>query len=197
MKINSKKTDSVKYQEILDAAAKVFKKKGYHHANISDIADEVSMQKGSLYHYIKCKEDLLYDIFISSMEHYMKVFNEITASGQPSDIMLEKAMIAHMDPGEQRFNRFYVGIYEFQCLTGDNKQVARNYLIKYQNMWLNIIEKGKQEGIFSPDLDGEITLLTVFGMCNWTLRWFKLDGKYSKKDLGQMFCQKILNGIRI
>lgn len=190
------KTDSVKYQEILDAAAKIFKKKGYYHANISDIASQVAMQKGSLYHYIKSKEDLLYHIFLSSMEHYMKVFDQIIVSDQPSDLKLQEAIIAHMDPGDKQFNRFYVGIHEFQSLTGENRQIARNYLIKYQNMWLDILEKGKQEGIFSKNLDSKVSLLAIFGMCNWSLRWFQFEGKYSRKDLGEMFCKRILNGIK-
>jgi iron-sulfur cluster repair protein YtfE (RIC family) len=47
-------------EEIIAAAAKVFRTKGYHAATVQDIADEVGILKGSLYHHVKSKEDLLY-----------------------------------------------------------------------------------------------------------------------------------------
>ena len=47
-------------KEIIAAAAKLFKEKGYHATTIQDVADEVGMLKGSLYYHIKSKEELLY-----------------------------------------------------------------------------------------------------------------------------------------
>src|SRR4030095_6756503 len=47
-------------EAIIAAAASVFRTKGYHAATVQDIADEVGILKGSLYHHVKSKEDLLY-----------------------------------------------------------------------------------------------------------------------------------------
>ncbi|HSX79322.1 MAG TPA: helix-turn-helix domain-containing protein, partial [Candidatus Saccharimonadia bacterium] len=47
-------------QEIIAAAAKVFKEKGYHAATTRDIAAEVGIQQATLYYYISSKEELLY-----------------------------------------------------------------------------------------------------------------------------------------
>src|SRR3954467_8481496 len=46
--------------EVLDAAARVFARRGYADASVQDVADELGILKGSLYHYIKMKEDLLF-----------------------------------------------------------------------------------------------------------------------------------------
>ena len=45
---------------MLDAAARVFARRGYADASVQDVADELGILKGSLYHYIKMKEDLLF-----------------------------------------------------------------------------------------------------------------------------------------
>src|SRR4051795_7441902 len=47
-------------EEVLDAAARVFARRGYSDASVQDVADELGILKGSLYHYIATKEDLLY-----------------------------------------------------------------------------------------------------------------------------------------
>ncbi len=51
---------SKREQEIIAAAAKVFKEKGYHAATTRDIAAEVGIQQATLYYYISSKEELLY-----------------------------------------------------------------------------------------------------------------------------------------
>jgi AcrR family transcriptional regulator len=52
--------------EIIAAAAKMFQTTGYHAATVQDIADAVGILKGSLYHHVKSKEDLLYLIVLTS-----------------------------------------------------------------------------------------------------------------------------------
>ena len=37
--------------DILDAAAQIFRQKGYHAASMQDIAEAVNLQKASLYHH--------------------------------------------------------------------------------------------------------------------------------------------------
>lgn len=49
-------------REIMDAAAAVFAKKGYHAATTRDIADSLGMQPGSLYYYFESKEAALEEI---------------------------------------------------------------------------------------------------------------------------------------
>ena len=60
VKVTKKSTE--KFMKIVDAAAKIFREKGYKEATLEDIADEVGILKGSLYYYIDKKEDLLYAV---------------------------------------------------------------------------------------------------------------------------------------
>jgi len=50
-------------QEIIRAASKVFTEKGYHQATIRDICKASGLGPGSLYNYIKKKEDILYLVY--------------------------------------------------------------------------------------------------------------------------------------
>ena len=47
-------------REVLDVAARLFHERGYADTSVQDIADELGILKGSLYHYIEVKEDLLF-----------------------------------------------------------------------------------------------------------------------------------------
>jgi AcrR family transcriptional regulator len=41
--------------DILDAAAQVFRQKGFHGSSMADIAEAVKLQKASLYHHVSSK----------------------------------------------------------------------------------------------------------------------------------------------
>ena len=191
-----RRTDNQRFKDILDVAARVFRKKGYHHANMSDIAKEVGLQKGSLYHYISSKEELLYEIVMYSLDLYIKPLSEILTSNEKSDISLKKAIIAHMHPMDLQFDMVYVFINERHNLSDKYRVEADRQTEIYRKMWLDILEKGKMEGIFNPALNSKITWLSIIGTCNWTLRWYDTKGKYTTIQLGEIYAQNILNGIK-
>ena len=61
------------------AAAKVFYERGYSAATVQDIADELGILKGSLYHYIKTKEDLLFRVFEQVHKEVEAILEEVLA----------------------------------------------------------------------------------------------------------------------
>ncbi|TMB93057.1 MAG: TetR/AcrR family transcriptional regulator [Chloroflexi bacterium] len=90
--------------EILAAAARIFREKGYHGASIRDIADSVGLLKGSLYHYIRSKEELLARLFDGALEGTVRELETIAArEATPSDRLREmvktyvRAVTANLD----------------------------------------------------------------------------------------------------
>ena len=68
----SKKKSSKKYYRIIDAATKIFARKGFYHAKISEIAREADVADGTIYIYFESKDDILISLF----EEQMKVVLE-------------------------------------------------------------------------------------------------------------------------
>jgi AcrR family transcriptional regulator len=62
IKINAKKSDAIenKHRQIVEGAAEVFIRKGYHPTSIREISDAAGMSMGQLYHYISTKDDVLF-----------------------------------------------------------------------------------------------------------------------------------------
>src|SRR5215212_6267334 len=54
-------------EQVYAAALRLFREKGYHGTSMQDIAEAVGLYKGSLYHYIGGKEDLLIQAFERAM----------------------------------------------------------------------------------------------------------------------------------
>src|ERR1700761_228 len=66
-------------REIIDAAAKIFHRKGYSETTVQDIADAVGILKGSLYYYIDSKEDLLFQMLLEVHEDAKVIVKETAA----------------------------------------------------------------------------------------------------------------------
>lgn len=190
---HSKKHNS---SSILDAAAKVFREKGYHHASMSDIAKKTGLLKGSLYHHITGKEELLHLIVVEGLEIYTKSFQKIMKETEKPDEVVKKAITAFMDPIDVSFDRIFVFLNERNNLPKSTIKEANKQITDYENLWINIIERGKKLNVFKKDIDSKILCMAIFGVCQWTSRWFKPKGKYTGKELGEFYASFFLEGIR-
>ena len=78
-----KKIDQSTEQIILEAAKKVFVRKGMAGARMQDIADEAGINKALLHYYFRNKEKLFEMIFMEAAEKFFPRINAIFDSDQP------------------------------------------------------------------------------------------------------------------
>ena len=84
-------------QELLDAAVRVFARKGFRAARVGDIAEEAGVAHGLLYHYFRSKDEVLETIFRDTWQLLVVETERIEASGMPLREQL------------RRFARIYLG----------------------------------------------------------------------------------------
>ena len=64
---------------ILDAAVRVFARRGFHHCRVSDVADEAGVAYGLVYHYFSSKEEILNTLFLERWQIMLDAIAEIDA----------------------------------------------------------------------------------------------------------------------
>ena len=69
---------------ILDAAVRVFARKGYHASRVGDIAEEAGVAHGLLYHYFASKEELLETVFRETWSDLLEAFARVADSDEPA-----------------------------------------------------------------------------------------------------------------
>lgn len=182
-------------EEILARAAELFYEKGYHATTIEDVARKVGMLKGSLYYYIRSKEDLLYElllgIIVQGVAHASKAIEGVT---DPTE-RLEKAVEAQIEHIIQ--NQTYVGLFlqEFNTLSGKRQKRIQEEMVKYQKIFVDAIRDGQEQGRF---VDSDALLLTdaVLGMTNWIYRWYPGTRNPGLEGVKKAFISFIMNGIK-
>ena len=83
-------------EAILEAAAAIFSQKGYHAASMQDIAKAVQLQKGSLYHHVNSKQEILKALLDKALELLIANMQEVMALAIPPDEKLRVGMSTYL-----------------------------------------------------------------------------------------------------
>ena len=73
-----------KRRQLLDAAVRVFARKGFHTARVGDVAEEAGVSHGLLYHYFESKDELLQAIFVATWTELLESLAAVEDSGEPA-----------------------------------------------------------------------------------------------------------------
>src|SRR5438105_10727946 len=105
-------------EEVYAAALRLFMEKGYHATSMQDIAAAVGLYKGSLYHYIGSKEDLLVQVFERAMTGLVRDAEHIATdlALRPSE-QLRRIVTLHVEAVATNLDALTVYLHEFRALT--------------------------------------------------------------------------------
>lgn len=185
---------SNKQAEIALAAIKLFEQKGYHATSVQDIADEVGLQKGSLYHYIHSKEDLLLQIAQQAMSEFNHRLEKVINLDIPAKEKLVLAIENHITVSTSNLQTTTVLLREAFALGEHPHQVVKELTDRYLELWTEIIREGQSKGEFRKT-DARITALAVLGSCNWVYRWYQPSGSLSSEAVATHFADIFVNGV--
>lgn len=185
---------SNKQAEIMQAAIRLFQQKGYHATSMQDIADAVGLQKGSLYHYISGKEDLLVVIIHDALGQYNARLTEIRGLDLPVRERLELAVRSHLKGIAENLGMLTIFLRESYALNPDQQRMIAQESDRYNRMFEDLFAEGVRSGELR-DLDPKLSTRVVLGATNWFYRWYRPDGSYSIDQMADFFVDLVFNGI--
>ncbi|MBT2523315.1 TetR/AcrR family transcriptional regulator [Arthrobacter sp. ISL-28] len=163
--------------ELIDAAAKVFFEKGYAASSVQEVADEVGLLKGSLYHYIRTKEDLLFAVVEDAHRASMQIVEELSLLNADPAAELAAFVRAHLDLLVRERVKLSVYLHEARMLTSEHRMVVAEQRRLYGRYLQNLIERGQHNRTFVSRVDSELSTRAVLGMLNWTYEWYRDDDR--------------------
>ncbi len=183
-------------EEVYATALRLFREKGYHATSMQDIATAVGLYKGSLYHYIGSKEDLLVRVFERGMGVLLNEVERIAADTtvRPS-AQLRRIVEAHVSAVASNLDALTVYLHEWRALAGESLARVRAQRERYLAVVEEIVARGVRSGEFQvPDV--RLATLGLLGMCNWLCQWYSPAGRLSPSDIGARFADLVLDGLR-
>ncbi|MCG6921978.1 MAG: TetR family transcriptional regulator [Acidobacteria bacterium] len=152
-----------KRSRILDAAVKVFARKGYFGARVSDIAKSARVADGTIYLYFRNKEDILVSLFDEVMaEHVAKGREELRGvEGAEARLLVIARHHLRLLGG----NRDLAVVFqvELRQSTKFMERFTAGWLQDYLAVISEVIEEGQGDGTFRPDLSRKLATKAFFG----------------------------------
>jgi TetR/AcrR family transcriptional regulator, cholesterol catabolism regulator len=182
-------------EDIIAAAARVFQTKGYHAATVQDIADAVGILKGSLYHHVKSKEDLLYLIVKEPIARIYEQLTEIADDDSPAGEKLRRAIHAHLEALDQHYPHLFVYLHEREDMKRRFREQFKLSPKQYERCWQQILREGVKSGEFRPDLDVQVVSYGLLGMLNWLYKWYDPRGRLGAREVADQFSTLALAGL--
>jgi AcrR family transcriptional regulator len=163
-----------KRQLILDAAVRVFARRGYHTSRVGDIAEEAGIAHGLLYHYFSSKEEVLQTVFRENWSLLVTAFHHIETSDEPP-----RERLAGIAKVLLRTWRNYPDLVRVMV-----REVARSPQLHGQvdeireafKVIQRIIEAGQADGSFRSDVDARLSSWVFYGSLEEILTGWVLGG---------------------
>lgn len=180
-------------QDILEAAAQVFRQKGFHGASMKDIADAVNLQKASIYHHVSSKQEILFELLDQSLKLLLERIMPIAAQDVSADQKLRFMIAEYLGILAENLDLASVLLFEHRAL--ERRQHARHVpnRDKFEAIWRDVLAEGVNKKLFKCD-DIALAVRALLGLLNWTITWYRPNGEKTIKQIADDYSNLLLNG---
>ncbi len=185
-----------KKRAMLHAASRAFRAKGFHDASMRDIAAALGMTVGNLYYYFESKRHLLAFCQDDTLTRLLESVDHAAAAkkhGFPADQRLWLLIVGHVVclneavPGS-------LAHLELEQLPARARRPLIERRDRYERRLRAVVTEGIAEGRFRR-VDPKVAVLAILGGLNWTVRWFRPDGRLSARALGEQIAEQFVRGL--
>jgi AcrR family transcriptional regulator len=170
--------------ELVRAAARLFRRKGFDGTSTRDIAAAVGMRSGSPFYHFKSKGALLFAVMEEGMRAAMgrqRDALQSTTTVSPRErlgVLIRNHFDVLVGPGSDFIP---VMLYESRSLTPAQRKSLAALQAQYEAEWVPVLQALHVSGALQADV--KLARLLIFGALNWSAQWFSRRGAASLDDL--------------
>lgn len=171
--IEDKQLVEARHSQIIEAGTRLFEKKGYHATTIREIVKESGLGIGSIYQYVKNKEEILFLILVYILRQYeYRLSASIANCANPREQLIS-AIKTYYHIVNEESDKVLLAYRETKSLNEDHRKHIMELELLTNNIFKKIIEQGIEENIFRKVNVDLITYNIIMFGHMWALkRWF-------------------------
>jgi TetR/AcrR family transcriptional regulator, cholesterol catabolism regulator len=184
---------SARRAELTRIAARLFAERGYQGTSLADLAEELGVQKPSLYHHIASKEDLLWEVATDGAAAFHAALDAVP-EGLPAVERIRLTLRAHLAVVAQQLDVATVFVREWRYLEGERRERFLAERRRYENRIRDLFRDGVEGSELRTDLDTATAALLFLSAANWAYTWLRAGG--DTDALADRFYAVLLDGMR-
>ncbi len=196
-KTADERDDGNRRQELLRAAARLFRQQGFAATSTRDIATAAGMRSGSPFYHFENKEALLAAVMLEGMQRATgRQAGAMQAAAAPGMALSARDCLRvlvrnHLEVLLGTESDFIpVMLYEWRSLSEVQRQAVNELRRTYEAVWVPVLQALHDSG----ELQGNTSLarLMIFGALNWAVQWYDPGRQASLDDLAEAALQLFL-----
>lgn len=180
--------------EVYRTAAKIILQKGYDGTSVSDIADALGITKAGLYHYIRGKTELLYEIMKFGLEELEQEVMIPAQAIADTEERLRFVISAHARLVMDGEGAVTILVDEARALSpAQNRKVTklkRAYLDAIRAMLDELNAQGKLRNV-----NTKVAAFSIIASINWLSRWYQSDGTLGASEIAEQIADIAFSGV--
>ncbi len=179
--------------EILRAAGREFRVRGFAETGMRDIAEAAALSPANLYNYFRGKHDILFFCQDNSLDRMIAALDKARRMRTSAAIKLRMVIVSHL-----RCVLDEVEGSAAHLLTTALPARQQRYLVvkrdKYEAGVRNLIVAGMRSGEFAP-CDPALAVRAILGSLNWSVQWFSPEGPLTSAEIAERFADYLIRGL--
>jgi AcrR family transcriptional regulator len=181
---------------ILNSAAALFARKGVAATTVREIAIEVGILSGSLYHHFDSKEAIVDEVVSSYLEDLRGRYKQVLAGDSDARTRLHDMIVASLEVVESHPHATEIYQNDVNYLSQFERfAYLKNAGKEVQASWLEVINAGIAQGVFRADLDPKILYRLMRDAVWLSVRWFKPTRDYPISRLAEDCTSLFIDGL--
>jgi AcrR family transcriptional regulator len=189
----SKRRAEARRIEILRAAARIFRRRGFAAAGMREIGEAADLSSGNLYHYFSGKDEILYFCQDRSLDRLLAALETAVSMRQPLPERLRSlaerhvlCLIAEVEGSAAHF--------EVDALPEKRRRAIVAKRDRYERGVRRLVAAGIRRGTVRVS-DATVATRAFLGALNWTAQWFRPDGDRSAEDVAAIVADFAVSGL--
>lgn len=189
-----------KRAELIRIAADVFREKGFTATSLNDIASRLGTDRASLYYYVGSKQELFQECITQTVVLNLARAKTIIARGSSPREKLEELIAMLINSQVEHYPYMFVYIQEDMARVAEKEAEWAKTMVEntrsLERYFIDTISDGVKDGSFRSDLSVTLMANSIFGMTQWTHRWWVPGtSRHAAADLIATFSGTFLDGI--
>lgn len=180
---------------LLDAAARLFRQKGFSATTLREIARAAGVLPGSIHYRYPAKEALLVALMDRAVERAITAVRLAVAQASDPTERVRLGLRAHLELLLSGDDGVYVLLFEWRSLVGRARDDIVRLRDRYEAFWEGMLYEAAGAGRLTPNTDLKLVRLFGFGAVNWVATWYSPEGGRTPAQIADIFWSYMALGL--
>jgi AcrR family transcriptional regulator len=180
--------------DVYRVAAEIMCHKGFGATSMKDIAEAAGLTKAGIYHYIRGKEDLLFEIMKYAMDNVERLIIAPAMEVEDAEERLRTIVERHTRSVVEGVGAVTIVLEEMTALTPAHRRLITARKRAYLDFIRQTLHQLAAEGKLR-NLNPTTGALGLLGMILWISRWYRRDGKITPREALDDYLEMTMNAV--